>query len=75
MTIPDTIHILGFTGNPDATFRTVKEVERAGFKAEPFWCFPNPFTDFLAASFTAFASRFVVQRQTGGELKDFSPTQ
>ena len=49
MQIPNTIHILGFTGNPDATNRTIKEVERAGFRAEPFWCFPNPFTDFLAS--------------------------
>jgi GR25 family glycosyltransferase involved in LPS biosynthesis len=48
MKIPDTIHVLGFTRNPDAMRRTCAEVERAGFKAEPFWNFPTPYIRYLA---------------------------
>ena len=47
MKIPDTIHVLGFTKNPEALLRTCREVERVGFKAEPFWNFPTPFTPFI----------------------------
>lgn len=45
--MPDTIHVLGFTKNPDAMRRTCAEVERAGFKVAPFWNFPTPYIDFL----------------------------
>ena len=48
MEIPNTVHVLGFTKNPEAMERTIKEVERAGFKALPFWNFPTPYNDFLA---------------------------
>ena len=47
MNIPEIVHVLGFTRNPDAMTRTCAEVERVGFKPEPYWNFPTPYVDFL----------------------------
>lgn len=47
MNIGNTIHVLGFTKNQDAMYRTCAEVERIGFKPIPFWNFPTPYTKYL----------------------------
>ena len=47
MTITNTVHILGFTRNPEAMKRTCAEVERVGFRADPYWNVPSPYIDFL----------------------------
>lgn len=47
MTIPKTVHVLGFTRNPEAMRRTCAEVERLGLAPEPYWNIPTPYIDFL----------------------------